>query len=143
MTQVGIAVSRFNEEVTSRLLKSCEATLKAKGLSCAAFHVPGGYELPWLANELALSKRYEVVVALGCVLKGSTPQNDHIARSTVQQLHNIALRTRVPVILGVITPNTYAQALARTKGELDRGKEAALAAAEMLALRRALRKKHG
>lgn len=141
MTPVGIAVSRFNEEVTSRLLKSCAATLAKKGLKSEAFHVPGGYELPWLANELALSGRYEVIVTLGCVLKGSTPQNDHIARSTVQQLHNIALKTRVPVILGVITPNTYAQALARTKGALDRGKEAAEAAAEMLALRRELKKR--
>lgn len=143
MTPIAVAVSRFNEEVTSRLLKSCEKTLKDKGLKSEAFDVPGGYELPWLVNELALSGRYEVVVALGCILKGSTPQNEHIARSTVQQLHNVALKTRVPVILGVITPDTYAQALARTKGALDRGKEAAQAAAEMLALRRRLSKRHG
>lgn len=143
---IGIAVSRFNEEVTSRLLKNCEAALRAGGVKPAdikAFHVPGGYELPWLVNELALSGRYEAIIALGCILKGSTPQNDHIARSTVQHLHDVALETRVPVILGVITPNTHAQALARTKGALDRGKEAAHAALEMISLRRSLRRGHG
>ena len=141
---IAIAVSRFNEEVTSRLLKSCRATLAKHGQKDpVVFHVPGGYELPWLANELALSGKYQVVIALGCILKGATPQNDHIARSTVQKLHEIAVRTRVPVILGVITPNTYAQAAARTKGSLDRGKESALAALEMVKLRRELGGLHG
>lgn len=143
---IAIAVSRFNEEVTSRLLMNCEKNLRARGVKPAdikAFHVPGGYELPWLVNELALSRRYEIIIALGCILKGSTPQNMHIARSTVMHLHDVALKTRVPVILGVITPNTYAQALARTKGALDRGKEAALAALEVLELGRQLRRRHG
>lgn len=143
---IAIAVSRFNEEVTSALLKSCKAALAPHGFTgdkVAVYHVPGGYELPWLCNELAASARYDVVIALGCILKGSTPQNDHIARSTIQHLHDISLNTRVPVILGVITPNTFAQAVARTKGELDRGKEAALAALEMLKLRKELRSSHG
>ncbi len=136
---IGIAVSRFNPDVTSRLLKNCLAALKAGGVKetgLRVLRVPGGYELPWAVNELARKKGCEVVIALGCILKGSTPQNDHIARSTVSHLHDITLATRVPVILGVITPDTYAQALARTKGSLDRGKEAAEAALEMLALRR-------
>jgi len=130
----GIVVSRFNEEVTSRLLKNCVATLMAHGVpesDIEIVHVPGGYEIPWAAQELALSKSFSAVITLGAILKGSTPQNDHIARSTIQHLHDISLSTRVPCILGVITPNTMAQALARTKGGLDRGKEAALAALEM------------
>ena len=143
---IAIAVSRFNLKVTSRLLKNCEATLKDHGIGpedIKTFSVPGGYELPWTVNELALSRRYEIVIALGCILKGATPQNDHISRSTIQHLHDVALSTRVPVILGVLTPNTYAQALARTKGGLDRGKEAALAALDMLALRSELKGSHG
>lgn len=139
--QVAVAVSRFNEDVTSALRDSCLKTLAKGGVPAASVRVvevPGGYELPWTVNELALSKKYAVVIALGCVLKGQTPQNDHIARSTVQQLHKISLATRVPVILGVMTPATYAQAKARTKGELDRGREAALAALEMIKVRREL-----
>lgn len=139
--RVGVVVSRFNEEITSKLRDNCLKTLRENGVTrnrLRLVEVPGGYELPWAAQELALSKRYGVLIALGCILKGSTPQNGHIARSTIQHLHRVALTTRVPVILGVITPDTHAQAVARTKGALDRGKEAALAALEMLALRQEL-----
>ncbi len=144
MKKIAIAVSRFNEEVTSRLLASCLRTLKSEGWAEARLkvvHVPGGFELPWTVAELARTGRYEAVIALGCVLKGQTPQNGHISRSLVQSLHRISLEQRTPVILGVLTPNTWAQALARTKGALDRGKEAALAALEMSALREELRGK--
>jgi 6,7-dimethyl-8-ribityllumazine synthase len=144
MKRVAIAVSRFNEEVTSRLLESCVKTFTAEGWKISQLrvvHVPGGFELPWTVQELARSGRYEAVIALGCVLKGETPQNEHISRSLVQSLHRVSLDARVPVILGVLTPNTYAQALARTKGALDRGREAALAALEMAALREELRGK--
>lgn len=139
--KIAIAVSRFNEDVTSRLLNSCLKTLRAEGLSDAQLKVvdvPGGFELPWTVNELARSGKYACVVALGCVLKGATPQNEHISRSLVFSLHDISVAARVPVVCGVITPNTYRQALARTKGALDRGKEAALAALEMTALRKEL-----
>ena len=144
MKRVAVAVSRFNEEITSRLLASCLTTFKDEGWKDAQLkvvHVPGGYELPWTVNELARSGRYAAVVALGCVLKGQTRQNDHISRSLVQSLHRISIDARVPVILGVLTPATWKQALARTKGALDRGKEAALAALEMVALQEELR--HG
>ena len=107
-------------------------------LLCVVF-VFGPYELPWTVNELARTGRYEAVVALGCVLKGQTPQNDHISRSLVQSLHRISVDTRVPVILGVMTPKTWKQAMARTKGSMDRGREAALAALEMVALKGELR----
>ena len=136
--KVAVVVSRFNEEVTSRLLASCLRTFKEEGWKDAQLrvvHVPGGYELPYAVNELARGGRYAAVVALGCVLKGQTPQNDHISSSLVSSLHRISVDTRVPVILGVLTPNTWKQAMARTKGSLDRGKEAALAALEMVALR--------
>lgn len=139
--RIGIVVSRFNPEVTSRLLKSCLSTLRSHDIpssSIRVVHVPGGYEIPWAVQELALSRRYAVLIALGAILKGATPQNEHIARSTIQHLHDVALSTRVPCILGVITPDTHAQALDRTKGALDRGREAALAALDMLSLRKEL-----
>lgn len=144
MRKVAIAVSRFNEEVTSRLLASCLRTFKDEGWTDAQLkvvHVPGGYELPWAVNELARAGGYDAVVTLGCVLKGQTPQNEHISRSLIRELHRISVDTRTPVILGVVTPNTWKQAVARTKGTLDRGKEAALAALEMVALKEELRGK--
>lgn len=141
MKRVAVAVSRFNEEVTSRLLDSCLKTLSKagwRGPRVKVVGVPGGFELPWTVNELARSGRYEAVVALGCVLKGRTRQNEHIARSLVRELHRISVETRVPVALGVLTPDTWTQAVARTKGALDRGKEAAEAALEMVAVREGL-----
>lgn len=138
---IGIVVSRFNEEITYRLLLNCVETLKAKGLPASCMrvvHVPGGYELPWAVQELAAARKFEILIALGCIMKGETPQNDHIARATIENLQKISLAHRVPVILGVICPDTEEQAKARTEGELDRGKEAALAALDMLRLRRAL-----
>jgi 6,7-dimethyl-8-ribityllumazine synthase len=145
--RIGIVVSRFNEDITYKLLLSCVDTLKAKGVGAdqmRVVHVPGGYEIPWAVQELALTKKYAAVIALGCILKGETPQNDHIARSTIQRIQDISLSTRVPCILGVITPNDHEQAVARTKGEMDRGKESALAALDMVRLRKAIHKRsHG
>ena len=142
--RAAVAVSRFNEEITARLLASCLKTFRNAGWTDSQLDVvfvPGGYELPWAVNELARAGKVDAVVALGCVLKGQTPQNDHISRSLVQSLHRISLDTRVPVILGVLTPNTWAQALARTRGSLDRGREAAVAALQMIALKEELRGK--
>ncbi len=142
MKRVAIVKSRFNEEVTSRLLASCLKTFESQGWTDAQLkvvEVPGGWEIPWAVQELARTNLYSAVVALGCVLKGQTPQNDHLARSVVQSLHWVSLETRIPVILGVITPNNERQALARTRGKMDRGREAALAALEMIALKEELR----
>ena len=133
--RLGIVVSRFNLEITSKLLSSCLKTLHRNGISNSRLKivwVPGGYEIPWAAQELALSKKLDAIICLGAILKGQTPQNDHIAASTIHHLHTISLKTRVPCILGVITPDTWAQAVARTKGKYDRGQEAALAALELL-----------
>lgn len=140
--RVAVAVSRFNEEITEKLLESCLKTLQAGGAKApTVIHVPGGFELPWTVQELALTGRYKAVIALGCILKGETPQNEHMARSTIQHLHDISLRTRVPVILGVITPDTQEQAEARTRGEADRGREAAQAALDMLKVAREVKGK--
>ncbi|MBI5595906.1 MAG: 6,7-dimethyl-8-ribityllumazine synthase [Elusimicrobia bacterium] len=139
--RIAVAASRFNAEVTDRLLASCLRTLAHGGVparSVKVVRVPGGFELPWAVSRLASSRRYDAVVALGCVLRGSTPQNDHISRSVVDALQRAAVESGVPVVLGVITPNTWAQALARTRGALDRGKEAAEAALAMAALKRTL-----
>ena len=138
---VGIVASRFNEDVTTKLLENCLKTLESAGVARSAIEVvrvPGAFEIPWAAQELALSGRCAVVIALGCILKGQTSQNEHMARSTIQQLHAISLKTRVPCVLGVITPDTHLQAMSRTGGALDRGKESAEAALDLLALKEKL-----
>ncbi len=134
----GIVVSRFNTEITSALHRNCLRTLRRAGVAAGRIRtvwVPGGFEIPWAAQELARSKRFDAVICLGAVLKGQTPQNDYISQATFTHIQRISLETRVPCILGVITPKTWGQAVARTRGRFDRGKEAALAALEMAALK--------
>ncbi len=136
-----IVASRFNEKITDRLLDHCIDTLisgKIEKSRISVIRVPGAYEIPWTLQEMALSKKYSVLIALGCILKGGTSQNDYISKTVIENIQTISLQTRVPCVLGVITPNTESQALARTRGEMDRGKEAALAALAMLKVRSAL-----
>lgn len=137
-----VVASRFNEEVTDRLLRSCLRTLERHGIprrSIRVVRVPGAFEIPWAAHELARSRRYDAVICQGAVLKGQTPQNDYICAATFENIQRISMETGVPCILGVIAPNTWKQAMARTKGSLDRGKEAALAALEMARVKRDLK----
>lgn len=137
----GVAAARFNTEVTRRLYANCLKALRERAPGCRVetVWVPGSYELPWAAQELARSRRFDAVICLGAVLQGETPQNDHLAAAVLRALLQVSLSSRVPCVCGVITPRTRAQALARTRGSLDRGREAGLAAAEMALLRRALR----
>ncbi len=142
-SKIGIVASRFNENVTERLLANCLKTLEAAKIAKSdilVIRVPGAYEIPWTLQEMALSGKYSVLITLGCILKGETPQNDYMAKAVVESIQKISLETRVPCLLGVITPNTEKQALARTRGEMDRGKEAALAALEMLWIKSTLGK---
>lgn len=141
-----VVVSRFNSEITEAMLASCVKRLGKAGVRPADLEVarvPGAFEIPWAADRLAATGRFDAVITLGCVVRGRTPQNDYISRCVFQHLQRVSLKRGVPCILGVITPNTWAQALARTKGKLDRGLEYAEAALEMAELRRALEGKHG
>jgi 6,7-dimethyl-8-ribityllumazine synthase len=138
----GIVASRFNPEVTTRLQASCVRTLRRAGLAARDIRtawVPGAYEIPWAVQEMALSRRHDVVIAIGCVLKGETPQNDHIAAACALSLQEVALKTRIPCVFGIITPKNHSQAMARTKGEMDRGKEAAEVALALAKLRKGFR----
>ncbi len=136
-----IVASRFNSEITDRLLRNCLTRLREGGVGSrhvTVVRVPGAFEIPWAAQALARRGKYRAVICLGAVLKGQTPQNDYISASTISHLHDVSLATGVPCILGIITPRTYAQAKARTRGSLDRGREAAEAALELMEIRKTL-----
>lgn len=136
--RIAVVASRFNAEIVDRLVASCLDTLEAEGVpkdSVCVVRVPGAFEIPWAAKRLAASGDHDAVVCLGAVLKGQTPQNHYISQSVFRELHRISTDTGVPCVLGVITPDTWVQAKARTRGSMDRGKESALAALEMAALK--------
>jgi 6,7-dimethyl-8-ribityllumazine synthase len=127
---VAIVVSRFNGEITNRLLASALAELDEAGVTRDAvlvMPVPGAFELPIAAMALAKTRRYSCVVALGCVIRGETPHFDFVAAEAASGLQLAGIETGVPVSLGVLTCDTVAQAEAR----VERGAWAARTALEM------------
>jgi 6,7-dimethyl-8-ribityllumazine synthase len=127
---VGVVVSRFNGEVTSRLLASALDELEAAGVATDAITVmpvPGAFELPIGAMALAKTRRYACIVALGCVIRGDTPHFDYVASEAASGLQLAALETGVPVSFGVLTLERADQAEAR----VDKGAEAVRTALEM------------
>jgi 6,7-dimethyl-8-ribityllumazine synthase len=103
--------------------------------------VPGSFELAFAARRLAESGQFDVVVCLGCVIKGETDHNDYINREAARGIAQVGEDTGVPAIFGVITPNSLEQALARVpEGPANKGYEVTLSAITMANLRRRLRK---
>ncbi len=137
-----VVVSRFNHLVSSRLLEGCVAELERRGARGGDVHVawvPGAFEIPQAARELARSERYDALVTLGSVIRGGTPHFDYVCRAVTDGVRDVIRDTGVPVAFGVLTTDDVDQALARTGGaEGHKGHEAALAAIEMARLRQAL-----
>ena len=137
----GVIASRFNDEIVSGLLGGaieCLARHGARDEDVDLFRVPGAFEIPALARKL--TGRYDAIVAIGCLLRGDTPHFDFISSQVTNDLSRVAVDTQSPVAYGVITCNTYEQAMERSSaGSGNKGWEAALAAIEMANLWRALR----
>jgi 6,7-dimethyl-8-ribityllumazine synthase len=140
--RLGIVVSRFNEPVTSRLLAGAEACLDELGCRAAnrrVHWVPGAWEIPLAAKKLADRGQVDAIVALGALIRGQTPHFDYLGQQVARGLGKIGLDSGIPVIFGVLTTETAEQAFARAGGEhSDKGREAALAALEMVQLFRAM-----
>ena len=139
--RVGLVCSRFNGGVTLRLLDGaidalCEAGVARTDLTVA--WAPGAFELPLLARALALGTRpIDAVVALGAVIRGETGHYDVVAGECARGVQDVQLTTGVPVVFGVLTTDTVAQALQRSKPDAtNKGREAALAALEMVSVLR-------
>jgi 6,7-dimethyl-8-ribityllumazine synthase len=132
---IAIVVARFNSVVTERLLAGAREGLLECGVpdaSTTVVWVPGSFELPYMARQLAQTQRYDGVVCLGCVIKGETAHNEYINHAVATGLQEVGAQTGVPAIFGVLTVDTLEQALARAgDGSANKGYEAALAAVVM------------
>ena len=141
--RVAVIASRFNDEIVSGLIDGAVSCLTRHGAdddSIALFRVPGAFEIPTLAARLVDGRQYDAIVTLGCLLRGDTPHFDFISAQVTNDLSRVATETRFPIAFGVITCNTYEQAVERSsQGTGNKGWEAALAAIEMANLWRALR----
>ena len=130
-----VVVSRFNETVTRRLLDGAVETLHHHGVSderISVAWVPGAFEIPLVANQLATSGRYASVLCLGAVIKGETTHDEYINQQVSRALMSIGLRSGVPILFGVLTCQTMEQALDRAGGKVgNKGSDAARAAIEM------------
>ncbi|TNF62179.1 MAG: 6,7-dimethyl-8-ribityllumazine synthase [Deltaproteobacteria bacterium] len=137
-----IVWSRFNHAVVSKLLEGAKACFADHGVaddSVYVVEVPGAWELPYAAQQLAQSKRFDAVVALGAVIRGGTPHFDYVSEGTALGLGRVTLDTGVPVIFGVLTTDDEAQAFDRAGGTHgNKGRDAALTAIEMAAFDRKL-----
>lgn len=136
--KIAIVSSRFNDFIVNSLASGCVDALCRHGVAggdISHYKVPGAFETPIVVQRLANSKKYDAVIALGAIIRGATPHFDYVASESAKGLANIALKTDVPVINGIITTENIEQAIERggTKAG-NKGAEAATVAIEMVSL---------
>ena len=126
-----IVASEYNSVILDRLIAGAKRALKDQK-QVSVIRVPGSFEIPLAVKRAALSKKYDGIVALGCVLRGETPHFEYISRAVCDGLQQVALETGIPVGFGVLTVDTVEQAMDRSGESGNKGFEAARAALEMI-----------
>lgn len=133
-----IVIGRFNDLVTTKLLEGCQDCLKRHGIDpnpqgtqVDYAWVPGSFEVPLVARQLAVSGRYDAIICLGAVIRGSTPHFDYVAGEVAKGIAAIGLQTGVPVVFGILTTDTMQQALERAGIKSNKGWDYAMGAIEM------------
>lgn len=140
--KIGIAASRFNEFIVSKLIGGAEDGLQRHGISGENIDlvwVPGAFELPFVAKKMVSTGRYDAVICLGAVIRGSTSHYELVCAEVSKGIANVGLAGEIPVIFGVLTTDTIEQAIERagTKSG-NKGFDAAVSAIEMANLIRNL-----
>jgi 6,7-dimethyl-8-ribityllumazine synthase len=140
--KVGIVCARFNEFIVSKLLSGCEDGLLRHGVKpddISVAWVPGAFEIPLITSKMAKSGKYDVVIALGAVIRGSTSHYDYVCNEVSKGIAAVALESDIPVMFGVLTTDTIEQAIERAGTKAgNKGSECAQGAIEMVNLIRAL-----
>jgi 6,7-dimethyl-8-ribityllumazine synthase len=138
-----IVIGRFNDLVTGKLLEGCQDCLKRHGIDPDPHGtqvdyawVPGCFEIPLMARQLALSHRYDAVICLGAVIRGSTPHFEYVSAEVSKGIAAAGFQTGIPVVFGVLTTDTMQQALERAGIKSNLGWEYAMSAIEMATLMR-------
>ncbi len=133
--EIGIVLARFNDFIGDKLLAGALDTLRRHGVreeAVTLVRVPGAFEIPLAAQEMAKSGGYQAVICLGAVIRGSTAHFDYVAGPMASSLAGIALQTNVPVMFGVLTTDTIEQAIERAGTKAgNKGAEVAAGAIEM------------
>ena len=134
----GIIVSRFNDFISSRLVEGAMDALLRHGATeeqVSVIKVPGAFEIPLTAKKLAESGRYDAVICLGAVIRGSTPHFDYVAAEVSKGIASVSLESSIPVTFGVLTTDNLEQAIERAGSKSgNKGYDVAMAAIEMVNL---------
>lgn len=142
--KIAIILSRFNDSLGKILLENTEETLMKDGVQkkdIRVIRVPGALEIPLTAKFIAEQKKYDAIVALGIVVKGETAHFEHVCAESHRGLMNVQLKTKTPIIFGIITALNKKQVIDRIeKNKLNKGKEFAESAIEMACIRQELEK---
>lgn len=145
-----IVIGRFNDLITGKLLEGCQDCLKRHGVDpdpngnqVDYAWVPGSFEIPMVARELATSRRYDAIICLGAVIRGQTPHFDYVSSEVAKGVAATSFQTGVPVIFGVLTVDTMQQALERAGIKGNHGWDYAMNALEMASLMRQIHASHG
>jgi 6,7-dimethyl-8-ribityllumazine synthase len=134
--RIAIVASRFNPEITDRLLAGAQEALRGNA-QVTLTYVPGAFEIPLAAKRAALSGRFDAIVAIGCVIRGETAHFEYISHVVSTGIAQVGLETGIPVTFGVLTCDTDEQAMARSEpGPENKGYHAAQAAVEMVSVLR-------
>ncbi|UUV17332.1 6,7-dimethyl-8-ribityllumazine synthase [Fusobacteria bacterium ZRK30] len=136
--RVGIVCGRFNEFITSKLLGGAKDALVRHGVNDENIDtawVPGVFEMPLIAKKMVETKKYDAVIALGAVIKGSTPHFDYVCAEVSKGIATVSMDSGIPVIFGVLTTNTIEQAIERAGTKAgNKGFDAGVSAIEMVNL---------
>jgi 6,7-dimethyl-8-ribityllumazine synthase len=133
--KIGIVVSRFNEFITSKLLSGAEDALKRHGVNeedITVVWVPGAFEIPLATKKMAAKGEFEAIIALGTVIRGSTPHFDYVSNEVAKGVAATGMESGIPVSFGVLTTDTIEQAIERAGTKAgNKGWDAAVGAIEM------------
>ena len=140
--KVGIVASRFNEFITGKLLGGAEDAFIRHGGNADDLEVawvPGAFEIPLIAQKMAASGKYDAIVCVGAVIRGSTPHFDMVANESVKGIAHVGLQSGIPVIYGVLTTDSIEQAIERAGTKAgNKGFDAMTSAIEMVNLAKQL-----
>ena len=140
--KIGIVGARFNEFIVSKLISGAEDALRRHGVAAEDITlawVPGAFEIPMVARQMAESGRYDAVIPLGAVIRGSTSHYDLVCAEVAKGVAQASLQTGVPVLFGVVTTDTIEQAIERAGTKAgNKGSDAAVSAIEMVNLKRSI-----
>jgi 6,7-dimethyl-8-ribityllumazine synthase len=140
-----IVVGRFNDLIVTKLLQGCQDALLRHGIDVTPKDgeaqvdyawVPGSFEIPLVARQLALTGRYDAIICLGAVIRGDTPHFDYVAGEAAKGIASVSLQTGVPIVFGILTTDTMQQALERAGIKSNKGWDFGMNAIEMAKLMR-------